>query len=192
MDILNIFFIHQIWALPFKRLKATWSEELKSVINLKEPCHGMWCLSIRCHWIGFKYFNWALIIFYLHSPLTQATALYFLLRGTYRGHMAQHSGMQTCNLSLRRMSHVFMMEMVVVGWYLAAFQSFKYISLLACNEIFRSKNQYKCGFMKIKCVWGGRIKNTSNQLDMLMYVIDWKKITTKLYIMYSVDAGQYI
>ena len=27
---------------------------------------------------------------------------------------------------------------------------------------------------------------------MLMYVIDWKKITTKLYIMYSVDAGQYI
>ena len=78
------------------------------------------------------------------------------------------------------------------GIYIAAYQRFKYISLLAFNEIFRSKNQYKCGFMKIKCVWGGRIKNTSNQLDMLMYVIDWKKITTKLYIMYSVDTGQYI
>ena len=45
--------------------------------------------------------------------------------------MTQHSGMQTCNLSLRRMSHVFMMERVVVWCYPASFQSFKYISLIA-------------------------------------------------------------
>ena len=48
--------------------------------------------------------------------------------------MAQHSGMQTCNLPLRRMSHVFMMEMVVVWWYPASFESFKYISLIALGK----------------------------------------------------------
>ena len=164
---------------------------MKSVINLKEPCHGMWCLSIRCHRKGFKYFNWALIIFYLHWP---KQLLCIFSWEEHRGDIWPN--ILECKPVICHSEECHMFLWWRWWWwgviYIAAFQRFKYISLLACNKIFRSKNQYKCGFMKIKCVWGGRIKNTSNQLDMLMYVIDWKKITTKLYIMYSVAAGQYI